>query len=606
MSPAHRSPRFHLILAGVLIAIFVFQSLSASLRKSPVFDEPPHIASGLSYLETRVFHANLQHPPLLKELSAIFLMAAGVHWPKSPLADALIRGGPQSDKLEWPIGVNIIHDDGADRVLFWARLPFILLGALLGWLIYWWGRELVGPAAALAALFFYAFDPTMVAHSALVTTDVGVTAFAVLFLFTLWRYLHQPTRKHLIFCGLALGAALGAKFSAVFLLPIAAILMAAAVRWPMGSDRTTAAPEKSIAKVGPNSPCPCGSGKKYKKCHGAGAAPSKDVGRSVRLHGLTRAAGMFLAICAIAAVVIQALYLFNSDPFLYLTGLKKVNADHIAGYQAYLHGDLAPHFYSYFAIAYLVKEPLATVLLSIAGLAILLRKKTVPVTTKLFLLLTPVVFFLATTFLADDLGIRYLIPTLPFAYLMAGLALAELLTAPSWSGLGKTELLGKTQSLTWGRYVAAALCLWVVLEAIGIYPDHLSYFNESACLLEAPGRTGWDGGSACGPMWLDDSNVDWGQGLKQLRAWLDRHAGGKPVFLTYFGVYPPEDYGLQYPKADLPDLLGNRPPGLYAISAHQVARIPALADNNAPGAGAWLRSPPEAMAGHAFYIYDVR
>jgi preprotein translocase subunit SecA len=24
-----------------------------------------------------------------------------------------------------------------------------------------------------------------------------------------------------------------------------------------------------IAKVGPNEPCPCGSGKKYKKCHGA-------------------------------------------------------------------------------------------------------------------------------------------------------------------------------------------------------------------------------------------------------------------------------------------------------------------------------------------------
>jgi hypothetical protein len=601
MSPAHRPPRFHLILAGVLIAIFVFQSLSASLQKSPVFDEPPHIASGLSYLETRVFHANLQHPPLLKELSAIFLMAAGIHWPKSPLADALIRGGPQSDKLEWPIGVNIIHDDGADRVLFWARLPFILLGALLGWLIYWWGRELVGPAAALAALFFYSFDPTMVAHSALVTTDVGVTAFTVLFLFTLWRYLHQPTRKRLIFCGLALGAVLGAKFSAVFMLPVAAILMAAAVRWPMASDSGAAAPaEKRFAKVGPNSPCPCGSGKKYKKCHGAGATPAKDVGRSVRLHGLTRAAGMFLAMCAIAAVVIEALYLFNGDPFLYLTGLKKVNADHIAGYQAYLHGDLAPHFYSYFAIAYLVKEPLATVLLSIAGLAILLRKKTTPATTKLFLLLTPVVYFLATTILADDLGIRYLIPTLPFAYLLAGVALAKLLTAPSRSRLGKTH------SLMWGRYVAAALCLWVLVEAIGIYPDHLSYFNESACLLEAPGRIGWDGGSACGPMWLDDSNVDWGQGLKQLRAWLERHANGRPVHLTYFGVYPPEGYGLQYPKADLPELLGNRPPGLYAVSAHQVARIPALADTNASGSGAWLRSPPEAMAGHAFYIYDVR
>ena len=576
-----------------------------------MFDEPPHIASGLSYLETRVFHANLQHPPLLKELSAMFLMAAGIHWPKSPLADALIRGGPEGDKLEWPIGVNIIHDYGADRVLFWARLPFILLGALLGWLIYWWGRELVGSAAALAALFFYAFDPTIVAHSALVTTDVGVTTFTVLFLFTLWRYIHQPTRKHLIFCGLALGAVLGAKFSAVFLLPAAAILMAAAVRWPMASESGTA-PEKSFAKIGPNNPCPCGSGKKYKKCHGAGAAPSKDVEHSVRMHELTRAAGMFLAMCAIAAVVIQALYLFNGDPFLYLTGLKKVNADHIAGYQAYLHGELAPHFYSYFAVAYLVKEPLATVLLSIAGLVILLRNKTAPVATKLFLLLTPAVFFLATTILADNLGIRYMIPTLPFAYLLAGLALKKLLTAPSRLRLGKTPRLENAPSLetrrglAWGRYAAAALCLWVMVEAVGIYPDHLSYFNESACLLEAPGRIGWDGGSACGPMWLDDSNVDWGQGLKQLRSWLDRHANGRPVHLTYFGVYPPEYYGLQYPKADLSELLGNRPPGLYAVSATHVARVPALAGMTAPGAGAWLRSPPVAMAGHAIYIYDVR
>jgi hypothetical protein len=213
-----------------------------------------------------------------------------------------------------------------------------------------------------------------------------------------------------------------------------------------------------------------------------------------------------------------------------------------------------------------------------------------------------------------------MIPILPFAYLLAGVALATLLTEKTQL-LRKTEPFGKTlpagtdprplgsgpeRRLVWGRYVAAALCLWVVVEAIGIYPDHLSYFNESACLLEAPGRIGWDGGSACGPMWLDDSNVDWGQGLKQLRAWLDRHANGRPVHLTYFGVYPPEGYGLQYPKADLPELLGNRPPGLYAVSAHQVARIPALADLNAPGAGAWLRSPPEAMAGHAFYIYNVR
>ncbi|MGH9167665.1 MAG: SEC-C metal-binding domain-containing protein, partial [Acidimicrobiia bacterium] len=30
-------------------------------------------------------------------------------------------------------------------------------------------------------------------------------------------------------------------------------------------------PGKAKEKVGRNAPCPCGSGKKYKKCHGAAA-----------------------------------------------------------------------------------------------------------------------------------------------------------------------------------------------------------------------------------------------------------------------------------------------------------------------------------------------
>ena len=585
MSVPH-SPKWHYVLAVVLVAAFMAQSFFASLQKSPVFDEPPHIASGLSYLATHVFHANLQHPPLLKEISAVFLLAAGIRWPENPFTDALTAGGPQSDKLEWPIGNLILHDRGADRVLFWGRLPFILLGGLLGWLIFWWGRELIGSTAALAALFLYAFDPTMVAHSALVTTDVGVTAFAVLFLFTLWRYLQRPGWRRLVWCGLALGAVLGAKFSAVFILPVTVILMAAAVRWPIAAKAAEEEPAaKRFAKVGPNSPCPCGSGKKYKKCHGAEGAPGKEVGQSLRQRELIRSAGMFLTMFAIAVVFIEALYFFPSDPFLYLTGLNKVNADHIAGYQAYLHGALSPHFYSYFGVAYLVKEPLASVILAIAGLVLLLRNKTMPILVKLFLLLTPVLFFLAPSLLADNLGIRYIIPCLPFAYLLGGLALAKLFD----------------KQLLWGRYAAAGLCLWILVEAIGIYPDHLSYFNESACLLESPSRIGLDGGSRCGPLWLDDSNVDWGQGLKQLRAWADAHAKGRSLHLTYFGTFPPEGYGLKYEKTDPGQLALPPKPGLYAVSANWVARLPKLIPT-----ATWLRRPPDAIVGHAFYIYDER
>jgi preprotein translocase subunit SecA len=40
---------------------------------------------------------------------------------------------------------------------------------------------------------------------------------------------------------------------------------------PAGSQPSLRPVQRSVPKVGRNDPCPCGSGKKYKKCHGAGA-----------------------------------------------------------------------------------------------------------------------------------------------------------------------------------------------------------------------------------------------------------------------------------------------------------------------------------------------
>jgi hypothetical protein len=379
---------------------------------------------------------------------------------------------------------------------------------------------------------------------------------------------------------------------------VAAILLAASLRWPYPEAAGEAAvtetplPAPRGAKAGPNSPCPCGSGKKYKKCHGAGGGKLEPhPERSLRKGKIAACAIAFLAMCAIAMVVVEALYFFPGNPFLYLTGLKQVNADHRAVYQLYLHGDLAKRFYSYFVVAYLLKEPLATILLSAAGLWVLLRSKSMPILSKLFLLLPPAVFLVAMTIFADDMGVRYLIPALPFVYLLGGKGLAA--------------LFGR--NLVWGRYVASALCLWVVIEAAGIYPDHLSYFNEMACLLEKPAQIGWDGGSRCGPLWLDDSNVDWGQGLKQLRGWMDRHGSGRTLRLAYFGSFPPEAYGLRFEKVETSALMADPSPGLYAVSAHLVAHLPAAGEQIAPGAAAWLRRvAPVDIVGHAFYIYDVR
>jgi hypothetical protein len=204
---------------------------------------------------------------------------------------------------------------------------------------------------------------------------------------------------------------------------------------------------------------------------------------------------------------------------------------------------------------------------------------------KWFLLLPPAMMFLGATLRADEIGVRYIMPVFPFAHLLGGLGLATL-----WR-----------MSAKWARPVAVALCAWVVVAAFGVYPDRLPYFNESACLLRDPGKIGLDGGTRCGALWLDDSNVDWGQSLKQLKSWLDANAPGRPILLSNTFNFPAETYGIRYQAITPNDLAAGPLPALYAVTAHMVARVPAY-----PGASDWLRRvPPIAMVGHSLYIYDM-
>jgi hypothetical protein len=565
MRPAHRAPWGLSLLAGALIAAFLAQAFLASAIKSPVFDETGDIAAGLSYIQTGEIRANLQHPPLLKEMAGAALWLAGVRLPDSQQVRQMLADGGG----ERAVGAQLIAANRPGRTMFWARLPFLLLTAALGVLLYLWGRQLLGGVAALAALFLYTLDPTILGHGYLATMDLGLAAFTVLFLFALWHYLEHPDTigipnsnpshdrgtplgsgvaapeyenvpvkrsvLRIVACGVAMGLMLCTKFSAVFLLPVAAVLMLAAV------DRVPRT--------------------------GGSKAPG-----SYSAHALA-----FVVMGAIATLVIQVVYLSPGGLFLYFTGLQRVNADHNPGYLVFLGGQLEHHFASYFAAAYLLKEPLAAILLSGAGL-FALRGKASTRRVKLFLLLPPAVLFAAHTVFADNLGMRYIIPVLPFACLVGGAGAAWLI-----------------RQGTWGRAVAAALGLWIVAAALGVYPDHLSYFNEAACLTKKPAAIGLDGGTRCGPLWLDDSNVDWGQSLRQVKDWVDHNANGQRVHLAYFGSLAPSAYGLNAEPISPEQLARDPEAGIYLVSAHFVARAQA----------AWLRTPTEII-GHAMYVYRVK
>src|SRR3974390_207789 len=111
MRSGHCPPWGYALPAGVVIAIFLAQSLVRSRIKSPVFDETGDIAAGLSYVQSGEIRANLQHPPLLKELAGAAVWLAGVRLPDSPEVRQMLADGGG----ERTTGAQLIAANGPDR-----------------------------------------------------------------------------------------------------------------------------------------------------------------------------------------------------------------------------------------------------------------------------------------------------------------------------------------------------------------------------------------------------------------------------------------------------------------------------------------------------------
>ena len=81
-------------------------------------------------------------------------------------------------------------------------------------------------AAGLIALTLVVFDPNVLAHSALVTTDIGVSCFFVAAIWTLYRFATRPTLIRLLLVGVATGLLLATKHSGILIGPMFVSLIA--------------------------------------------------------------------------------------------------------------------------------------------------------------------------------------------------------------------------------------------------------------------------------------------------------------------------------------------------------------------------------------------
>ncbi|HSB61400.1 MAG TPA: glycosyltransferase family 39 protein [Vicinamibacteria bacterium] len=517
MSEASRSGAL-LLGALALHAALAVDSLRSS---SATFDEGAHLPAGYTYLALGDHRLNPEQPPLVKLLAAAPLLALRPEFKADDEAWAAAR--------QWELGRRFLYRwNDADRLLFWGRLPVVALACALGAAVFLRSRRRFGLPAAALALLLCVLSPDVLAHGRLVTTDLALALFFFATVVAFDGLTARATAGRLVRAGLALGAAFATKFSALILLPVLMGLGAAASLAPDPMTSALLGGERRVEGAGPRARhaaallaamCAVALAVLW-GAYGFRGALSPDPG--ARAAGRAALAEPGLGPLGAAAVRAADLGLLPED---YVRGLLFVMR-HSEARSTFLLGRLSDRgFPHYFLVTFALKTPLALVaLLVLAGLA----APPLPRREAAFLWLPVLVYAAFALTSGLQIGHRHLLPIYPFLFVAAGRAA---LAARSRFDPPPSASRGTPRPAPL-RFAVLGLAAWYALGTLRVHPHYLAYFNELA------------GGPGNGYRLLVDSNLDWGQDLKGLRAWMDAR-GVSRVRLSYFGSADPAYYGIE-------------------------------------------------------------
>ncbi len=212
--------RFWLPIAA-LFAIHAALGISSAGELTATHDEYWHLPIGLLNLKTGRFDFDDLNPPLCRVLAALPLTLTSAH---TGAADV------HHDPMGWGDVFIAENRDHYQRWFTLGRSMIVLLSVLGGLTLAVWARELFGNGAGLLAALFWTFEPNLIAHSSLVTTDMGAAAFFVFTLYAVWRFARRPGWKTALLFGGLLGLAQLAKFTSLALYPISLALFALVAR----------------------------------------------------------------------------------------------------------------------------------------------------------------------------------------------------------------------------------------------------------------------------------------------------------------------------------------------------------------------------------------
>lgn len=483
----------------VLAALFLGQALWAASSDSVTIDEFVHLPVGLNAWQQADYRIDPINPHLPRMIAALPLLL------RPPVFS------PEPQMGHWGMGYHLMQSNVEDyQALYFAPRGMIAaLGLLLGAVVFAWAKELYGWRSGLASASLFALTPSMLAHGHLVTLDMPGALGFTLAMYACWRHLNLPTLGRAAVLGFALGLANLLKLSAFVL----TLVVVGLVAWRAIVDRDRSGSVSfwfgQLVVVAVVALATLNLGYAFD-------------GTFAPLTEATLADGGLLA-----SLREVAPWLRLPLPLAVLNGIDMIlNVGKVSEPSYFLAGELSAEGWWYYHLAaFALKTPLPLLGLGFWSLALWLAKR--DRAPRLYVLWVAVlaIFAANTVFNSLQIGVRHVLVAVPLLLVPSGARLAALLPETR----DQLRAASRRPSLV----LALGLFVWLGVETFSVGPRYLQYCNQIA------------GGAEGCHEWLVDSNIDWGQDLRRLRAYIDaRELPG--VHLAYFGRVNPGVYGIRF------------------------------------------------------------
>jgi len=471
------------ILLVVLLLIELAAQLYLSSADSQTTDEAVHVSAGYTYWTKGDYRFNPEHPPLVKLLSALPLVFMdlktpddAIYWSKSGdfFYDNWRENRAYGEDFFYALGNN------AKAMVFWSRLASVLITLVLGLMIFLLANKFYGEKIGLLALFVYVFNPTILAHGHLVTTDIAVSLGFILTLYSLYLMQKNKSWKYVIFMSLSLAVAFLSKFTAVILVPCIAAqliywLIAKKIKWRefwLLCLKIVCSALLLILIIF--------------SVYGFDFRPAGDMS-ALKQQIINQNP-------AVDRALVDKIDSFGSIknvlvPKDFFKGMVLVLGHTRAGHDSYLLGQTSrTGWWYYFPVVFTAKNSLFLLILIPPAIFYVFRKKDKTGFASMLLIFSAVYFLSAMTSKAD-LGIRHILPIFPLIFILIS-----------------RLFIGSKKRYSHFLYIMFAA---ILLEVIIAFPFYISYFNQAF---------GWQKN---GYKIASDSNADWGQDLVRIKKFID-------------------------------------------------------------------------------------